>query len=163
VRYRLGCGSGIEGKENSNEREEGASLLVGNRVVALRYGSTRKDVHGESAQWKTPLEGMVKNTVSGNRTRHQMQGHHLKSILKTLNGVLSCKGGLTGVGYGIIYRSSLLGTSRLAFHRSFNLLEKIPAALRISCSAELLQDLERVQALRFCVFKPALLIPNTSL
>ena len=46
---------------------------------------------------------------------------------------------------------------------SLNHPEEISADLYITCSPELLTDLERVPSLGFCVFKPTLQAPNAGL
>jgi hypothetical protein len=73
------------------------------------------------------------------------------------------EGELVGVGCRSVCGRSPLGTSRPTFHCPFDLLEEVPGGLCVVRGPELLEDLERVQGLRFRVFKPVLLTANISL
>jgi hypothetical protein len=60
---------------------------------------------------------------------------------KVLDGARRAGGGSIGVGCSTVSRSSPLGTSRMAFHCSFNQLKEFLAGPRVLGSAEILEDL----------------------
>jgi hypothetical protein len=76
---------------------------------------------------------------------------------------IGLEGELVGIGCRSVCRRSPLGTNRPTFQCPFDLLEEVPGGLCVVRGPELLEDLERMQGLRFRVFKPVFLTLNISL
>jgi hypothetical protein len=114
---------------------------------------------GELVQEERSSENKGEGCSNQEHDIHQIRGRRLERYpIGRWMGVNEL-----GSTCNVISGNSPLEARTLILHGSFDQPEEIPAVLRIPRIPELLEDLERVQDLRFRVFKPALQTPNGSL
>ena len=123
----------------------------------------RRDEGNLPVRQETPLKRDEECDIQKQKIRRS----HSQRLERHLPGYkivcIILEGALMSEWSCIVFRSLPLETRRLGLLCPFNLLEEIPAVLRVLRRPDRLEDLKCMQEFRFCVFEPVLSTPNSSL